>query len=346
MKRILLYLLVLSSLTVASQHPKKRSILTGGTIIAPPGIVEWSPFSVTEPVYADMESGDYFWFNLLNVGVRNNFHWSPTQYSIPTVSGNKRFRFSVNPTVPDNTGDGHWNYRAEITRDWESGMPLGTRDAVGWGLSIPAGGLKNHNEDIDFFQWHTGSAPGYSSNAPCMYGLISKAGTEDDNDDVSQLNEIVVVSPIRNFEQSANPQISGRINTGVIVANGERHEFYMELISGINGTGYFVLWHCTQTAPGVFTEWTKIYEDTESTAWANDADGGSNSNVHPDWKLGIYCPGIRDQSGAEGEEALNGGAGSYSITLDIVGIRNIYLPASHSYYNKSVFGFIQTTNMP
>jgi hypothetical protein len=97
----------------------------------------------------------------------------------------------------------------------------------------------------------------------------------------------------------------------------------------------------------VFTPWTKIYENlAESTAWANGTDGGSNPNVHPDWKLGIYAPGIRDQSGAEGEEALNGGPGTYSITYDIVGIRNLYLPDSHLFYSKSVMGFLQTTDLP
>ena len=309
----------------------------------PVGIVEWNPSTVTEPVYADMDDGDYFWYNPLGVGLRNAFHHLPTQYSIPTVGGNKRFRVSVHP---DSTG--LYNYRAEVTRDWESGMPLGTRDALAWGLEIPSGGLKNHDEDIDFFQWHSGSAPGYSSNSPCMYGVISRAGTEDDNDDVAQLNEIVVVSSIRNFEQEANPQISGRINTGVVVANGERHEFYMELKSGINLTGSFVLWHCKQTSPGVFTAWTKIYENlAESTAWANDADRGSNSNVHPDWKVGIYCPGVRDLSGVLGEEALNGGTpGSYSITYDIPGIRNLYLPANHAFYNApTLLGYLQTTDM-
>ena len=225
-------------------------------------------------------------------------------------------------------------------------MPLGTRDCLGWGTEFPVGGLKNHDEDIDFFQWHAGSAPGFGSNSPCMYGVISRAGTEDDNDDVSQLNEIVVVSSIRNFEQEGNPQISGRINTGVVVANGERHEFYMELKSGINLTGSFILWHCEETAPGVFTDWTVVYQnDAESTAWADDDDGGSNPNVHPDWKLGIYAPGIRDQSGAEAEEALNGGAGTYSITYYITGIRNLYVPASHAFYNRSLLGYLQTTNM-
>lgn len=324
-------------------------IKSAGKVITPPGIVEWNPNTVTEPVYADMEDGDYFWLNPLGDGLRNAFHWFPNQYSLPTVGLNKRFQFSVNPRVPDGTGAGHWNNRAEITRDWTSGMPLGTRDCLAWGLEIPAGGLKNHDEDIDFFQWHTGTAPGgpYENNSPCMFGVISRAGTEDDNDDVAQLNEIVVVNPIRQLEQEENPQISGRINTGVVVGNGESHFFYMELKSGIEGTGSFVLWHCEQTSPGVFTAWTKIYENlAESTAWANDGDGGSNSNVHPDWKLGIYSPGIRDQAGTEGEEALNSGAGSYSITLQITGIRNLYLPASHSFYTKNVFGFLQTTNMP
>lgn len=322
---------------------------TAGKVIRPPGIVEWNPATATEPVYADMTDGQYFWLNENAIGLRNSFHWFPTQYSLPTVGLYKRFQFSVNPRVPDGTGAGHWNNRAEVSPDWMSGRPLGTRDCLAWGLEIPAGGLKNHDEDIDIFQWHTGTAPGgpYPSNSPCMYGMISRAGTEDDNDDVAQLNEIVVSSPIRNFEQSGNPQISGRINTGVVVANGESHRFYMELKSGINLTGSFVLWHCQQTSPGVFTDWTKIYENlAESTAWANDEDGGSNSNVHPDWKLGIYSPGIRDQSGAEGEEALNGGAGSYSITVQISGIRNLIMESSHSFYTKNVMGFLETTNMP
>jgi hypothetical protein len=347
MKRTLVYLLLLTSIAVSAQHPRKVSILKGGVLGPPLNIVEWNPVTATEPTYASMGDAEYFWLNTQSVGLRNAFHWSPTQYSIPTVGGHKRFRFSVNPRVPDNTGAGHWNYRTEITRDWESGMALGTRDCLAWGTEFPTGGLKNHDEDIDFFQWHSGSAPGYSSNHPCMYGVISRAGTEDDNDDVSQLNEIVVVSAIRNFEQSANPQISGRINTGVVVANGERHEWYMELVSGTNGTGSFVLWHCKQMSPGVFSAWTKVYENlAESTAWANNADGGSNANVHPDWKLGIYCPGIRDQSGAESEEALNSGAGSYSITYDIPGIRNVYVPTTHRFYNQSMLGYIITTNMP
>lgn len=319
---------------------------TGGKVVRPTDIVEWNPNTVTEPVYTDMTDGQYFWFNPLGVGLRNAFHWFPTQYSLPTVGLYKRFQFSVNPRVPDGTGEGHWNNRAEITRDWESGHPLGTRDCIGWGIEIPAGGLKNHDEDIDIFQWHSGSAPGEESSSPCIYGVISRAGTEDDNDDVSQLNEIVVVSSIRNFEQEGNPNISGRINTGVVVANGESHRFYMELVSGINLTGSFVLWHCEQTSPGVFTDWTKIYENlAESTAWANDGDGGSNANVHPDWKLGIYAPGIRDQSGAEAEEALNGGPGTYSITYQISGIRNLLLLASNPFRNKNVMGFLQTTDM-
>jgi hypothetical protein len=212
-------------------NQKQKRIKTNGSVIRPTGIVLWDPRYVTEPVYADMEDGDYFWQNPEGVGLRNAFHWFPTQYSLPTVGGNKRFRVSVNPRVPDGIGAGHWNNRAEVTRDWESGVPLGTRDCLGWGIEIPSDGLKNHNEDIDFFQWHAGSFPGESSNSPCMYGVISRAGTEDDNEDVSQINEIVVVSAIRNFEQSGNPNISGRINTGVVVANGERHDFYMELVS-------------------------------------------------------------------------------------------------------------------
>lgn len=325
-----------------------KAKLIAGKVIRPTDIVEWNPNTVTEPNYAAMTDGQYFWLNPDDVGLRNAFHWSGTQYSVPTIGGKKRLQFSVNPTVPDNTVAGHWNYRAEVTRDWESGYPLGTRDCVGWGLDLPAGALKNHDEDIDFFQWHAGSYPGEPSNDPAIYGVISRAGTEDDNDDVAQLNEIVVVNKVRDWEQSGDPNISGRINTGIVIANGERHEFYMELISGVDNDGYFVLWHCEETSPGVFSDWTKIYEATESTAWPTEsiADAGSNPNVHPDWKVGIYCPGIRDQSGAEAEEALNGGAGTYSITLPTPGIRNLLLLADHPFRNKNVMGFLETTDMP
>ena len=118
MKHLILYLLLLASFAGYSQHPVKRSKLKGGFIGGgPAGIVEWNPATVTEPVYADMEDGDYFWLNPQGVGLRNAFHWFPTQYSLPTVGSNKRFQFSVNPRVPDGTGEGHWNNRAEVTQN-------------------------------------------------------------------------------------------------------------------------------------------------------------------------------------------------------------------------------------
>ncbi len=344
MKHLILYLLLLSSFTGFSQHPVKRSKLKGGFVSGPVGIVEWNPVTAIEPTYASVTDGQYIWHNSQSVGLRTAFHYTPLGYSIPTLGGKKRFQCWVNPRT-DAVGS-NYNYRDEFSQDWETGFPLGTRDVLAFGIVLQAGALKARTHDIDFNQWHSGSFPGEPSNDPAIFSCFSPAGVEDDNDDVSQLNEVVIVNKIRDFEQSGDPNISGRINTGIVVANGERHDFVYDITAGINGTGNVTIWHCSETSPGVFSDWTVIYQATESTAWANGTDGGSNPNVLPDWKLGLYIPALRTLGGVTAAEDLNGGVGTYSATINFVGVRNIYVPTTHAFYNRSLLGYIQTTDMP
>jgi hypothetical protein len=296
------------------------------SIALPDDYVEWNPHTVND----DQPTGDadFFWHNSNGVGLRASLHYSGTQYSI--VDG--EFRFYIHPRDPDPGVIGdiqRYNYRAEIARRATVTIPVGSREIVKCTYRIPSGGFKPRDTGFNIGQWHTGTGVGgpYPLNSPVISLDIAKANTPDKDSDLSQLNELVVVNSVSNFENSHN----GRKNTGIVLEAGMVFSLRQELISGTGSAGYYKLEIKVGTDP-----WQTIYEEHESTIWAEDDDGGSKSNVHPYWKLGLYQYGLVTEGGVEATEALNDGEGSYDIEIFMPNkIKTAVFETDDRYFNST-----------
>lgn len=296
-----------------------------------PQIVDvWDPATVTEPGdYSALSEGSYNWQNPSAQGLRFSFHHSGALYSIINDGDRDLFQFNVTPRVPDFSGTSQYHYRAEVTRDWESGDPIGTKEWLSWGYVFPE--LLPRTHEVDIHQKHSGSADGYSSNAPIYYFGLAYEGQEG-----AVENELVIVNKVKGFESAT----TGRYNTGIVIEEGKEYHFVTFELAGRGINGQLKVWIMNVTDnPGV---WTLIYDENESTVWGADADGGSNSLVKGDWKLGAYAHGLKDLSGVQADEAVNSGSGSYSFNLHMTEIKNKILLAADELYDTDLFDSVAT----
>jgi len=296
-----------------------------------PQIVDvWDPATVTEPGdYSALSEGSYNWPNPAAQGLRFSFHHSGSLYSIINDGDRDLFQFNVTPRVPDFSGTSQYHYRAEVTRDWESGDPIGTKEWLSWGYVFPE--LLPRTHEVDIHQKHSGSADEFSSNAPIYYFGLAYEGQEG-----AVENELVIVNKVKGFESAT----TGRYNTGIVIEEGKEYHFVTFELAGRGTNGQLKVWIMNVTDnPGV---WTLIYDENESTVWGADADGGSNSMVKGDWKLGAYAHGLKDLSGVQADEAVNSGSGSYSFNLHMTEIKNKILLAADELYDTDLFDSVAT----
>jgi hypothetical protein len=273
-----------------------------------------------------------FWQNDNDLGFLSSQNWTGDAYTLTTIGGKTYYSFLVNPRVPT-PPEGEFHHRAEITRRGNTNNTvLGTREILSFGYRVPSLGLFNRTHGIAIMQFHTGSAPGgpWPSNYPAFYLELAYAGQEDDYDDEADLNELVVINKVKEFELGASTH-SGRKNTGIIFSPDQEYYFIIDMVSGIGENGYLKI----MLKQGLAGSWATIYEENESTAWSADADGGSNSQVHGYWKLGVYAHGLKTEPEVEEDEDLNGG--TYYVLLYMTPvIKNARLSAGE-YYRGSSF---------
>lgn len=324
MKKLILFLLLLPIFCHAQLIP---GVAASGSknfvpLSFPDDYVEWNPITVVD----DQPTGDadFFWHNPAGVGLRASVHYTGLAYSI--VDG--EFRFYIHPRTP-NPGTGLFNYRAEIARRATVTIPVGSKEIIKCTYEVPAGGFKPRDTGFNIGQWHTGtgSEPGPGGlNSPVLSFDIANAGTPDKNADYSQQDELVVVNKVTG-NAGGN---SGRVNTGFILEPGLVFDLRQTLISGLGSAGYYKLEAREQGGA-----WVTLYEANESTVWAADSDGGSKSNVHPYWKLGLYQYGLVTSGGVTATEALNSGEGSYDIEIFMPGkIKTAVLLFNDRYFNS------------
>jgi hypothetical protein len=347
MKKILLLILSIAVFQAYGQRVIPGVVSSSKKVsvnVVPEDFFIHDPRTADEPLdYSTIEDADFFWDNVYSYPLRSSQHWSGLNYSIEIRDGRERFHFHINPRTPDFSGSGHYNYRAEIARTASATHPAGTREWLGYGYIVPETGFKPHANEFAIQQWHTGTAPGgpFPLNSPVIYFGIAFAGQTDQYLDAAVINELVIVNKPVDFETAGN----GRTNTGIVFDAGERHEFVEYLEAGIGSAGKFKVWHREKPNGGEFGAWTLIYDENESTMWAENDDGGSNSLVMPYWKLGLYVFGVSTLAGTEEEEDENGGSpGSYSVDIDLTAIRNIPLLSNDPYYNRNFFNMVDTSN--
>jgi hypothetical protein len=296
-------------------------------IVYPSDYVEWNPLTVVN----DQPTGDadFFWHNPDNVGLRASLHFTGTGYSIV---GNA-FHFYIHPRTPDPgviEGTQRYNYRTEFARRATVTIPVGSKEIVKCTYKVPDAGFKPRDTGFNIGQWHTGTGtlPGPGGlNSPVMSLDIANSGVPDKNADYSQQDEMVVVNKVTG-NAGGN---SGRVNTGFVLEPGLVFDMRQTLISGLGSAGYYKLEVREQGG-----DWVTLYEENEATVWAADSDGGSKSNVHPYWKLGLYQYGLVTSGGVTATEALNSGSGSYDIEISMPGkIKTAVLESDDPYYNSN-----------
>lgn len=263
--------------------------------LLPEDYTEWTAATSVD----DQPTGDadFFWHNPEGVGIRASLQYTGTAYSIETVDGREYYKLYIDPDTPDPSPNDS-NYRAEIQRHTTT-KPPDTVRMVGSGFMFPE--ILNHGGEIIIGQLHTGTGPNppYDFNHPVIYlGLAYQGQVSADE------NELVVVNKVKAFETASH----GRTNTGIVIAAGTEY-FMRQYIIGGNPDGYYRL----DLKIGRGGTWTTIYEENESTIWADDEDGGSNALVTPYWKTGIYAQNISTAAEVASEKALNGGV--YNITM-------------------------------
>jgi hypothetical protein len=282
------------------QQLKRRSV----SLEIPVDYQEWDARTVipTPPV----SSGTRFWHNPQGNGLLSSMNYTGAAYSIRTIGTEKLFDFYVDPLSPT-PPSGQYHHRAEITRRGKSNAsPLGTRELLGFGYYLPTP-LLLRRAGFSLLQFHTGSSNiiATDTNYPAVYFEVAYAGVKDDWGDPAQENELVVVNKVREFELGAATH-SGRKNTGLVLTHGNKYYFMVDYISGNTNISEFqgyILVRCKINSGA----WVTIYEEEESTAWAQDVDGGSVSDVHPHWKLGVYAFGLKTITGVNADRTLNGG---------------------------------------
>jgi hypothetical protein len=330
MKKLLLIFSLLFSFGLNAQIP---GVVSGGKkvnpIVAhiPSDLVIWeASTSVDDTPTSD---GDFFWHNPGGTGIRASLHYDELAYSIETVGSREYYKIYLDPDTPD-AGPSNNNYRAEIARHTTTKV-VGTVRMVGSGFMFPE--IKNHGGELIVAQWHTGTAPGgpYPSNFPVIYLGLAYSGQGG-----ASTNELVVVNKVKAFEELS----SGRTNTGIVIAEDVEYFFRQYLKGGSGSAGRYML----QIKVGRGGTWTTIYDENESTIWDEDDDGGSNSQVTPYWKWGMYGQNITTDAEVVSEKALNGGV--YNITMYYLDkIKTADLLAADPYYNSStVILSVDTSN--
>jgi hypothetical protein len=335
MRKHLTIILLLLSFTLYAQIPGVVSSgkkVNPNTYPIPSDLIIWeASTSVDDTPTGD---GDFFWHNPGAVGIRASLHFDETAYSIETVGAYSYYKLYIDPDTPD-AGEGNNNYRAEIQRHTTTKVP-GTIRMVGSGFLFPE--ILNHGGEIVIGQWHTGTAPGgpWPLNSPVIYLGVAYSGQTDQYLDAAVTNELVVVNKVVDFEGAGN----GRTNTGIVIAAGTEYFMRQKIKGGTGTAGRYTL----QLKVGRGGSWSTIYDNEESTIWNEDDDGGSNSQVTPYWKLGIYGQNINLDAEVAAEKALNGGV--YNITMYLLNkIKTADLLAADPYYNSStVIKSVDTSN--
>jgi hypothetical protein len=288
------------------------------TVPIPSDFILWDA-STTSVEDTPTSDGDFFWHNPGTIGLRASLHYDEGAYSIETVGSYEYYKLYLDPDVPD-AGAGLNNYRAELQRHTTT-KPVSTIRMVGSGFMFPY--ILNHGGELIIGQWHTGTAPGgpFDFNFPVIYLGIAYAGQAGASE-----NELVVVNKVKAFETAGN----GRTNTGVIIAEDTEYFLRQKLKGGTGSNGRYTL----QIKVGRGGTWTTIYDQSESTIWNEDDDGGSNSQVTPYWKIGMYAQNINLDAEVAAEKALNGGV--YNITMYLLDrIKTADLLTSDPFYNSS-----------
>jgi hypothetical protein len=297
----------------------------GGVVPTPSDLILWqASTSVDDQPTGD---GDLFWHNPANVGIRASLHYDETAYSIETVSPYEYYKIYLDPDTPDPSPNDS-NYRAEIARNVTNKV-LGTVRMLGAGFMFPT--ILNHGGELIIGQWKSGTGVGgpYPSNHPVIYHGLAYSGQGG-----ASTNELVVVNKVKAFEETS----SGRTNTGIVVAAGTEY-FTREYLLGGNPNGYYRL----DVKVGRGGAWQTVYAATESTSWAQDADGGSVSQVTPYWTKGMYAQNISTDAEVASEKALNGGV--YNITMYLLDkIRCADMLAADPYYSYPISTMIRSVD--
>jgi hypothetical protein len=223
----------------------------------------------------------------------------------------------------------NFNHRLELIRADVSAGVLGTRELLGFSIQIPVGGLPTRSIPINIFQAHSGAHVSQSYDMPVFYIEISNAGRVAAGEANSLLNEIAIGNRVVEFEDFGTFNSQSRHNTGIIASAGSRLDFAISYTSAIGGAGSI-----TVLIRKDLGSWVNVYDRIESTAWTNAADGGSEPQVHPFWKIGLYVPNCRTAADLAAQEALNGGAaGSFTVQLTLKDkIKTARLLAADPYY--------------
>jgi hypothetical protein len=223
----------------------------------------------------------------------------------------------------------NFNHRLELIRSDVSAGTVGSRELLGFSIEIPSGGLPDRSIPIFVFQAHSGDNVAQAYDQPVFYIEISSAGRPAYLQANSAENEVCIGNRIVEFETFGTFNSELRHNTGVIATPSSRLDFAIDYTSATAGAGKIKVYIRKNMG-----DWNLVYNRTESTAWTNASDGGSEPNVHPFWKLGLYVPGCRTAAGLTAQEALNGGAaGSFTVQLKLKDkIKTARLLAADKYY--------------
>lgn len=246
-------------------------------------------------------------------GLRPNYHYSSSGYSFEDYLDKRRLKMYVNPTTPSALPN--YNFRTELSRyPWEVGHPPGTEEWLSWTYFVPDS-YTQHATEIDVFQSHPGSAPGYSSNSPAIY-----FGLEYQNQISGYPWGTLAI---------VNKAADTRVPT-IRFVPGMRIDFVVQLIYGLGSEGKLKIW-----ANG-----TVIYDVAQSTIYASADPLGSNPMVGGNWKLGVYHHGINSLAGVTANAAL----GHTEMYLYVGKIRNSVRTSADSDYLKDIYPIMNPMN--
>jgi hypothetical protein len=294
----------------------------------PVDYVEWD-FDTCEPIDTPPPaSGTDILLNDVGTYLKTSQAYNGEGY---TLVGTTDKEVNLNLVPRDGNLDANnFNHRLELIRSDVSAGTLGSRELLGFTVGIPSGGLPNHSIPFYIFQAHSGDNAAQTYDMPVLTIEISNEGRVAYGESPSLANEIAIGNRIVEFETFGVFNGQARHNTGVIASAGSRLDFLVDYTSAINGAGK-VRVYIRKNQGG----WNLVYDRTESTAWANASDGGSEPNVHPFWKIGLYVPNCRSAADLAAQEALNGGTeGSFTVQLNLKDkIRTARLLSSDKYFN-------------
>jgi hypothetical protein len=302
---------------------------------------EWTPDGSVDSLV--LNDGQQIWQNMKGTPLRSSLHYTGTSYSIKKRKGRKRYHYHIDPRNPDPgviSGSQRYNYRAEVSdHPWELMHPIGTRKLWSTFYEFPDDTdtvpYSQHATEIDITQGHAGSGTNgpYPDNFPAFYiGLAYQGQNGLSWGNFRIVNKVVDI---------ASPG-SGQVPLATKRAKkGDRWDIVVDCLVG--QPGRLRIWLKETSAGGA---WDLVYDRVENTAWLTDTAGGSNPNVGPNMKLGVYHQGMADEAGVLANEALYGGIGTYQFDLFQGPIRRMVIPSTSVYYSSDyVFDLLETSGL-